>query len=246
MLKFFKIQFLVSVWVFLLLSSGCFYTNNMNSIKGIKVFQTFPNVNEDGRLTKYDTFKTEIYYFKEKVLYMSSYKYSKIKSSKQDVKDINYAFIYSKGEKYGYLLDKWKSENWIMVRADSIIKEEWSSRIDLSSNLKKMELTETYKNGSVKSGKMEIGYNFKSIFDSTFNGTIIYSFAKKLEDLPYSLSPDLEMRYKLKLNKVFIRNNERILPNSTVKLDAIEQLFYIDTISISKNKKQQLMEYFNK
>ncbi len=204
-------------------------------------------MNEYGRVTKYDTFKTEIYYYKEKVLYMSSYKYLKIQGSKQeDVKDINYAFVCTKDKKYGYLLDKLKSENWIMVNADSMVKKEWSSKIDLSSNMKKAVLKEIYKKGRADSGMMEIAYQFNSNLDTTYSGTIIYSFTNNLEDIPYSLNSELEKQHKLKLCKVFIKINAREIPGNNFKIDSIDQFYLVENISLSTEKRTIIMNYFNR
>ncbi|HMI77347.1 MAG TPA: hypothetical protein VK484_01070, partial [Ferruginibacter sp.] len=79
-------------------------------IPGIKISQTFPIIDKTGKLLKYDTSVTNIYFYKDQVLYHSTYHFDSVVQKvllKSETKD--YFFVYSKGRKDGLLYDHYSS-----------------------------------------------------------------------------------------------------------------------------------------
>jgi len=216
-----------------------------DSIRGVKITENFPVINDKGNVMGYDTFSTNIYYYKNQVLYYSSYHFDSTSNDSLLTSETRYYYlVFTKGKTYGYQYDKYKPVFEKKVLIDSALRQEWTSLIGFYPIFSESNLTQSLKNFNKDSGILNETYSFTAKSDTSKSGTCSLWFTKKINGIDFSLSKYLDSLNKMKLFKVRILNNPRYLKEYNITIDKIEQAFDLDEIPI-KNEKE-LLYYFER
>ena len=226
-------------------SCSFFSGKQENNIRGFKITENFPLINDKGKVLRYDTFSTNIYYYKNQVLYYSSYHFD---STANDIlitsEKRHYYFVYTKGKRYGYKYDKHKGIFEIKGLIDSSLNNEWTSKISFSPILSGSKMTQRIRSYNSDSGILNVEYTIKGINDTSMSGIFSLWFNDKIKGIDYSLSSELDSMNNAKLCKVRILNNPRYIKEYNFSLEKIEQAFDLEEIKI-KNEKE-LLYYFER
>lgn len=121
------------------------HKKNNNTIIGACVTQAFPILATTGKIMNIDTNNIEIYYYKNQVMYVIGERYlpkvynlndpdtTYFGDTRNAVTGYHY-FVYTKGEKYGYLTDEYKILDKARVPVDSVLQNQWFTSLDIFTN----------------------------------------------------------------------------------------------------------------
>jgi hypothetical protein len=216
-----------------------------NDITGIKVTENFPILDPKGKLIRYDIYHTNIYYYKDLVLYKSDYGFDSVVNDitfKQERRD--YYFVYRKGNNTGLLFDSNKHIFEKRVLTDSILNKEWCNGLNFYRSYADNLITPISSNEIPDSGIVKKMFSFKGVKDTGLSGIVSFWFSNKLNHIEYSLSKELDSIYKKKLYKIRITNNPRKFDGYDFALERIDQAFDLEEIPVTNKK--ELLKYFEK
>jgi len=229
----------------ILFSNSCVIKNVVvKEISGIKVSHTFPNMTMTGKVLDYDTLSTNIYFYKDLILYKPMYQFgSKLNGQTLETGVKTYYFVYKKNELFGFLFDDYKKINGEAFLVDSVLKTDFTYNREFykildrgNAKLDKLSSTKNKKVYSFKGDK-------SNLFDTTNSGIITLEFTSGFPDIQYSLSRKLDSIYKMKLTTTKIINNARYLKESNIYLDKIEQYYKLEKLKIENPK--VLLSFFD-
>jgi hypothetical protein len=239
---------LKSLTIIYILLHGCnslFPKNKRNDdveIRCIKVTQIYPNLDNNGKLIKYDTSSVEIYYHQNLILYHLSYDFDSTFNGKLLLfENRDHYLVHKIGDNYGYNYNQFRPRYKTRVSIDSVLKTEWVSINTIYPAFTNYiaELISSDKNDD--SGSLNEVYLLRSKIDSTPLANLSLGYTHKLRHLRYSLSEELDSIKGIKLYKVRFVNHSRLFKNHL--LDRFEGAYDLQEVPVSNPKK--IMSYFN-
>lgn len=224
--------FIISILYF----SYCSSLTNRRIVKkyeitGIELTHNFPYIDNKGKLLKYDTITTRIYYYKDQTLYQLSYQFDSLYGNnliKSEVR--NHFFVHQRDKLYGYDYDKHKTKFNRKVLADSLFNAEWFTKMNTYKILftNESKLVRSYTDAA--SGELQETYELKGREDTTMSGTCFLVYSKKSFNTAFSLSKELDSIKKMKLCRIELVNNSRFMKDKNFYLDRIVQTYTLKKI----------------
>ena len=239
--------FCVAVVFFSSCNNSNIMTNKVynEDIKCIKVSEVFPFINNEGKLTKYDTPVVKIYYYNGITLYNLIYHYSYTENGIMHTnEDRNYFFVHKKGDAFGYSYDEHKSKFGVRLSADSMFKEQWVTANQQYPIFTQNTVTLISSVQNSDSGTLHELYSLKGKKDTAMTGTISLSFTNKIKGIDYSLCRELDSIKNMKLYKIKIINNSRYMKDYKITLDKAEQAYDLEEVPVEN--REEILDYFER
>lgn len=237
-----------------LIISGCssITIKDNDKIRAIRVYENFPNIDKTGKLLGYDTFYTNIYYYRDQVLYNDFYHYGPLELYFEKFKNKNAAkpqiaqnfFVLTRGKTYGYFYDRNDTVFDKKVLADSMFKTEWWNMFQFKKIFLESRVSLLSQKQDVAKGTMEKLYAFRGIADTSFTGEWLLGFSNKMQGIEYSLSKEQDTLAGMKLCKVNVVNHSRYVKECKMTFDEIVQGFKIEEIPVTNPDK--ILFYFQR
>lgn len=217
---------------------------NCDSIRSFKVTQTFPIINNKGKLLSNDTMIAWVYYYRDQILYNSAYEFNFNNSGGIiERTELRYRyFVYTKGCMYGSLFDKYESQYNKQVLVDSVLNAEWTVQSIFDPFINN-SLTLLSTNKDMHSGKLNEKYSIRGKEDTSINGTVELNFSSTMGKGGFSFSQNLDSIRNMKLYRVFIVNNSRYIKEYGITLNRIEQFSDLEEVPV-KNR-EEILKYFH-
>ncbi len=227
-----------------------------DNIIGVSVSQSFPIIASTGKVMNIDTSTANIFYYQNQILYEIEYRFFS-KPYDLDNPDTTYFgdlrnaetrycyLVYTKGNKYGYLTDDHKNLDKARVSVDSVLQNEWFSRLNAYSGMadSNYSIKVIYENKNSDSGILRKFFSFVPKQEDKTSGTIYWEFSDALKKIPYSFSPQLDSIYSSKLRKVSTVSFPKYFKANNFRLDTVKMGYDLEEIkNIDMNK---IMQYFN-
>lgn len=217
--------------------------SNEFQIQGVKIRQLYPIIDNDGKVSKYDTEETEIYYSGDLVLYKLSYGFDSVNIGTNETvlsERRHHYFIVAADSMYGYDYDEHKSQFKQRVLADSLLKWQWASKVNVypmvTENIPR--LISSFQN--TDSGTVHELYSYTHD-DTSAHGTLFFGYSKKLNGLKYSLSKEMDSIKKMKLYKVLQIQDPRYMKAYGITIDKIKSAYEIEDITMIR---PEIIRYF--
>ena len=228
------------------LITSCATLKKTRQINGISVYHNFPWINEKGKVEHYeDSIRTDIYYKGNQILYHSSADWDSIVNGtilKHEKRF--YYFVFTKGKKYGYLYDKYKSPEPIKLAADSFLRNEFAY-VGYTGKRGAEKGIHTW----VSRNKSQDGHSLMKVLnvdkagsDSSLSATLILMFSDRFNFTPYSISSTFDTEKGMKLYKIETTNHPRYMKEYNMTIDTIKQLWWMDKLPITDTA--ELLKYF--
>jgi len=226
-----------------------------DAITGITVTQYFPLPSATGKITNTDTNNIKIYYYKDQILYLVEERYLLLKydvdkpntilADLQNTAIRHYYFVYTQGDKYGYLSFKDRNLDKVRVPVDSVFQNQWFSKMDVCNKFfeAKFNIKELYEKRNIDSGILHKYFLFEPKEEGNTSGTVYWEFKNELKKFPFSLSTRLDSLYNSKLCKVRIVNYPLYFKEYDYKLDTVKQGYDLEVMRNIDTSK--IMQYFN-
>ncbi len=240
-----KMKLIISAGILIMFICSCGYIKSkkestLNS-PALRVIQIFPDINKEGKVVAYDTERVDIYYYNDQILYNDFYDWTTVwNGAITDREKRQSFFVYTYGNTYGLLYDKYQLENGKRVLVDSMLKVKWYANFGFVPTSKR-ELSSHY---NPDSGILKRLYFFQGKLDTTMKGTSILSFTDKLNKIKFSLSKELDTVPGMKLYESRSVTYGRSFKGYDFKLDTVEQILKLQEISISNT--ETILDYFNR
>jgi len=167
-------------------------------VRCFKVYQIFPNITPEGKVEKYDTIPHKVFFYKEQIVFQSAYTHN-FHSADGEIAGEEYryrTFVYTVGNKYGYLFDSLAQKYNAKTDVDSLFSSDWYFHLSnwtlsglphekyrlISSDYDKSNgiLVETYLSNLLKEE------------DTTLRDTLVLSYSKKIKNINYSFDAKLD------------------------------------------------------
>jgi hypothetical protein len=193
-------------------------------------------VDTNGVVFRYDPFETRIYYYRDQVMYQTYYYHAEINTPEDlespEYKYLYYSFVFSKDKIHGIRCDSNNLETARVVTVDSMLAGEWAARINFSRFFRENKtklLSVTHKRGE----KTQV-FSASNLKDTGMRGSIILSYtSKNLKGIGFSLSKELDSAMKMKLYKVVMINNARLIGENKILLMRAEIPYLLEEIPIT-------------
>ncbi len=246
MTRLFFISFL-----FLQACCGSNYVRNSGDgdrILGVKISRLFPALNEKGEVDKYDPFDTKIFYYADQMIYQTYYHHNIFNLDISDTPTYRYdyrLFIFSKNSKEGVLIDSNNLQTARTVRTDSMLATEWANQINFKwifdDNYTTLVSSKYQLNGS----KLTEEYSLKRRTDTSITATAFLTYSKKkLRNIPYSFSRELDSIKGMKLFDVRVIYNPAYYKEQNASLGRIEIPHHVEEIdSINEAEIKKLFNF---
>lgn len=219
----------------ILLLIGC---GSRNFIKGYIVTQTFPLVNNNGKLLQTDVDTMYIFYYENKIIRKSPYLL--IDTSFGISGNRYYDFVYSRNDSVGKLFDETREINGLKIKTDSILSGDILGGMNFYSNFSKFDIKHLKREFNQNSFLTDIYQISDPVSkDSIINLNLIYTFSK--ERPPHSIFPEMDTIKNMFLTKIKILNYAHVYYGITV--DEVKEEF--TTKQISNFNKEELMKTFS-
>lgn len=214
-------------------------------LKCMEAKQTFPMLNEKGKLFGYDEMYIRVYYYKDLKMYELPYRFDSIRD---DVKimsqDRKHFFVLKQGSTFGIDYNKYKQIGIKKCSVDSIFKFEWIKQNNLFNAFLLSSPLRISFNQNKDSGVKRAVYVFRDKTDTSRKSGYSYlKFSDKLSNYDVSLSKQLDSIYNMKLcNAKFIYLKQE-LGKTGEFTDQYESNFSLEEISVKNT--QEILSYFN-
>lgn len=223
---------------------------NHNEVLCLKMTNNFPIFefkDSIGKIIKYDTFETRVYWYKNQVLYQRSYMFEDLSRT-----DLNphwqmkyYSFVYTKGAETGLFFDSTRNIFSKPVRVDSMLKQLRKYKLEVQDLYSEMFIKYMSASKIDYRGDCEELYYFKGKRDSTMIGTVVFYFTDKdrFKNVEYSFSEELDNIKNKKLYKIVTTTNARFIgPPNNLYMDRSEVFQKIEKIAI--DNPAEIKKYF--
>ncbi len=221
----------------------CQSTSKQDELQGVKVSQVAPILDTLGKLVRYDSDTVEIYYSGNIRLYYLSYQFDSVdlitKESYLSEKRYHY-FIYNIDSAYGHDFDVHRSLTKKRLRVDSLLHWQWTPSVNVYPiiTVNKTHLLNAFSN--LDSGTTHEWYAFSN-GDTTAHGTVFFGYSKKLNDLPYSLSREMDSIKQMKLYKVRYTQDPRHIKEAGITVDKVNSEYNLERITAIRS---EIIQYF--
>jgi hypothetical protein len=201
-------------------------------IKGVEIYQKYPNINFSSlKIDGYDSGKVELYEYRNTKLHLLAYKYDSIdlKSNSITSSGIRYHyFIHSKDSIFGYDIDEYKKPSIRRLKVDSLLKQEWATQVNLFSmmtfNIPKLTSVKKYND------TIQEEYSFSNT-DTSIHGSFRFRYSSKMNNIPYSLSKEIDSIKGMKLFEAKLVFDPRYLTIEKIALEKMEKEYSFKEIT---------------
>jgi hypothetical protein len=216
----------------------------------VKLMNLFPEFDNEGKITQYDTSYAYVYAYGNQVMYHVSYtNFTHYQSSKKDqdstVKQrLYYRLVFTRGQPYGgYYKDQQLIYNK-KVLADSLLKEDWVGGnkvvMDTAKNNISLQSSAYLPNSDTL---LEV-YGYKMRADGNIYGTLHFYYVPLRAGLPYSIDTTLEKAKNMTLCKVVYFTH--VGYNVKGKFRVLEYLSQTEMQEIPVINAAELLPYFER
>lgn len=226
----------ISIIIELLSFYACKYSfTNNNQMIGIRVTQKYPIIDlYTGKINSLDSTSVEIYHLNGMILYSLEYSMDSVNlnTKKTTYSSIwHHFFVQYPDSLYGYDYDIHKTPNLRRLNADSVLKREWVTSVNLNSYL---VMNKTKLISSLISSDSVFLHEYYSFIneDTSAHGTIQFWYSKSLIGSRYSLSKELDSLKMTKLYKAVIIQDPRLLHDSKIIVDQINMKYELEIIKV--------------
>ncbi len=203
------------------------YTDNVT-----KIYLTFnmPVVKLDGELINVED-SLCIYYYKNYVLYQLPNHFSLENENKVILQEIRYNyFIYRKNDKYGYEFNSLNDSVGEKRVVDSLL----SKKAFFNTNFYDKKTDSLIKILQYsKANTLLYIYVPKVKYDETYGDTLLLYFTKKLKNVDYTFSKELDSSTNLKLYEIKLLYNKGYSTTYNITLPKREFRFAINELSVN-------------
>lgn len=254
-----KGNFLCSLIFTVVLIQACSVTVSKKTetqLTGVRVSQDFPMIGHTGKVINLDTSTVEIYYYKNQILYKIGVDYfpkvynlndpdTAYFSDTRNLKTRYYYFIYSKGDKYGYISNEDKKFDLEKAPVDSVLRNQWFLQRKVNytkDSVSKFIIGTIYETKNFDSGIFRKYLLFVPKEEGKTSGTDYWEFRDELKKFPYSISPELDSMYNSKLCKTISVSFPKYFKKQDFMLDTVKTFFNMEEIKNIDTGK--IMNYF--
>ncbi len=223
------------------LSCSAIEKSNQDSVRKIYLTFNMPVVNLAGELTNvHDSLC--IYYYNNYILYQLPNHYSQEEEGKIILREIQYNyFVYKKGDRDGSVFSSLKDSVGKKVKVDSVLAAEAFSTAIFYNN-KNDSLIKTIQDISANTIVKMYVPKFK--YDDTYGDTLYLYFTKKLKNINYSFSKELDSSMNFKLYKVRLLYNPRY--STTYKIMAPKREFKFEINELPVDNAVEIKYFFRR
>lgn len=217
----------LTLWMsVLVLSLTCNEGNQ--KVSAFAVYQTFPWVDNSGKLLGYDKDSMLVFQRDDLVAYRMSYRIDTLdvrmvsgrKSTALKTHWLYQYFIKKKSEAFGYLIDSARMERNGWYTADSIFSKDgfWINAESFYYFYRDNSLLLESKESLQTGNKVEI-YQVRSPSEPSYRATLYLEFSEAMKEVGFSLSRQLDSIRNMKLVKTRVLNERRFLPTHKIYID---------------------------
>jgi hypothetical protein len=215
-----KIKFAISlVFFFCCIASSA----QKEKLKCFCYISTFPILGIDGTVQNEVRDTINFYSYKGMLMFKLPYHFTFVDNSdsNNNTQSIQYDyFIYNNNEENGYLFrpNPMFNDGWFSL--DSILRVRDFYENSDSFYYGIMHFQPILISSSGKPGKGQITQKYSLAWkqDTTVTGSAVFDFDNKKNDIPFSLSPELDSITKSKLVNLTVRYNSRLIKESNIRL----------------------------
>lgn len=231
-----------AILVMLFMNLSCWESKRINNreihIRAVRLFYKC-QLGFNGELTEFGDSLT-IYYLKDFILYRVAFPFEQkyltfdssgnISSERLIMRGTKFSyFIYKKGAKFGFNYDSIDAKTGRRCSTDSFLRAKFSFTESIFENSNETLINR--KTGIPHYDLMEV-YTPKIKYDDTYPDSSYYYYLKKLTDIEFSFSHELDSIKKMKLCKVRFVYNPVTKGTSPFAIPKREFLFQIEELSI--------------
>lgn len=197
-------------------------------------FARFPELNEEGRVVSYDSMSMFIYIENDMVVYQLPFIYMKRRTGEKEFtkQRLYHYFVREKNNNWGYNFDEVRIRDNRRMPLDSVLTKAGYLNLKVYDYFKKYKLTLAERTGNPEEGFLEEKYTYQEPSDTTILGTFSFSYTDQLNELNYSLSPELDSINKLKLFKFRVNMNARYIPGYNITIQQSERYNEIKKVPV--------------
>ncbi len=243
--------FLVFWGIMISCSTGTSKNNHGGEIIGVRLSRNFPDFDIKDSVAKiigYDTTEIKIFKYKNQILYQI-YHFAFItngadSSEKKEYK--NRVLVFSEGQQLGLFFDSARNIYNKVVSVDSFLKKQWCYRLDAKDFLNEEDSKYASTSTNIITGDTEDLYSFKGKKDSAMTGQIVFFYTdkKKLKNIEYSFSKELDSIKNKKLYKILVVTNSRFMgPPNNIYMDRSEAFYALDKLDVRNPR--EIHKYFD-
>lgn len=222
--------------------------NPAEGIKGYRIYREFPVIDTTGKVEKYLSYETRLYFLENKRLLQTVYYHADMKSLEElrnpGYKPVYYSLVYSIKNKIGLLGDSNDVHSFRKVPVDSVLKKEWIYIPDNFGYLKNDIRSSPLGVQEMDGNTMSFTFSFVGLKDTAMKGiyTLFFSKDESLRNFEYSFSPHFDSMYKMKLTGVVTEYYPRYFPNEKYLLGNVRIPYFMEEIAI--NNREELRRLF--
>jgi hypothetical protein len=208
--------------------------------------------NMAGLMRNHDTLSIPIYYYKNLIAYKLFYTIIKKWDKDGNIADKEeqyQLFVFEKGSKKGYLYDSYSSQKSNVVPVDSMITdviwcEQNSAQYYKTFERNFVELLSSDK--SADNSMLHETYSYRRKGDSTAYGTFKLVFTSKLQNIPFSMSRELDSIKGMKLIGTSAEGYFQYPKNGVIIKDTATSKDFMREVTLSPNDSLEIMQYFDR
>jgi hypothetical protein len=256
--SFMKLYVIAAAFVLTACAHGTAQKNNKtaggppnNALRCFKVTQTFPLRNEFGELKGYDTFYAFIYTLNEQLLYRTSYQHTFLKTEDNafvpDYIVRRYSnFVFTEGQPMGALYDTQKNIINRPVRADSMLRDLWLSRLSILNGPMAIDTFNTARTWLSGDTTLYEAYTAKLKRDTSFKaeGSMQLWYTRPLAGSPFSFNRTLDSLRGQQVCRVHIKNRLEFVMEGQQRVSEFEQHYQLAEIPVTNAA--ELLPYFER
>lgn len=239
---------IVAVLIITAFSCSMFFNsdNKKSIIKGVKFTTKHPIFDTSWMVKDYDSISHFFYYYEDQVACNFSYHFDSTDNLGYSLSEIRHLyFIYTKGKKYGLLIDKNQAEVEKLGNVDSVLKRYWPAvQVGPALSEQKNIVSLTNQVNDTRSGILTQEYSLKDKSDTAVKGTLLLKYTTEMMDIEYSFSKNLDSINKKKLFYYKMNVEPRYINSSNRWMAGFETMSMFEPVTIENER--ELLDLFDK